>query len=62
MNYSENMQQIYNYISTYKNPIYVTFGKLNLYLKFNKPTFPRRYNTELLKESILSYRAGHALS
>lgn len=62
MNYSENMQQVYNYIPTYKNPIYVIFNKLNLYLKFNKPTFPRRYNIKLLKESILSYHAGHALS
>lgn len=39
MNYSENMQQIYNYIPTYKNPIYVTFNKLNLYLKFTKQHF-----------------------
>lgn len=39
MNYSENMQQIYNHIPTYKNPIYVTFNKLNLYLKFTKQHF-----------------------
>lgn len=62
MNYFENMQRIYNYIPTYKNPIYVTFNKLNLYLKFKKPTFLRGYNIKLLKELMLSYHAGHVLS